>query len=70
MPSSTDLDYKSIVNLLAPKDAQSINFTPKENVHGIGYKGLIPGAAFALSADYSSRSFNQLVGRKKASEDR
>lgn len=37
-----DIDANSLQQFLAPKDVQPIDFTPKDNNHGIGYSGVDP----------------------------
>lgn len=40
-----DDEYQPENVTFAPKDVMPVNLTPKENVHGLGYKGLDPTKA-------------------------
>ncbi|XP_074864957.1 G patch domain-containing protein 1 isoform X2 [Carettochelys insculpta] len=62
----------------APKDVMPVDLTPKENVHGLGYKGLDPtralfgvsaGEQFSLFTDGSEKT-SDLLGSLKPSKGR
>ena len=51
----------------APKDVNPVKFQPKDNVHGLGYSGIKPGAFSANShfSLFSERDPTRNVGKTK-----
>ncbi|KAK3744758.1 hypothetical protein QZH41_013309 [Actinostola sp. cb2023] len=45
-------DIYAVGLLFAPKDVQSIEFTSKDNLHGIGYSGINPKTALSSQRDW------------------
>lgn len=51
--------------LLAPKDVQPIDFTPKDNQHGIGYSGIDPASGMFLGAGSLAETFKPSGSEKR-----
>ena len=51
--------------LLAPKDVQPIDFTPKDNQHGIGYSGIDSTSQMFLGAGSLAETFKPTGSEKR-----
>ena len=60
-----DIDISSLQHFLSPKDVQPIDFTPKDNRHGIGYSGIDPKSAMFLGAGNLSGVFKPTGSEKR-----
>jgi G patch domain-containing protein 1 len=47
-------DIYAVGLLFAPKDVESIDFSSKDNLHGIGYSGINPKTALLNQRDWLS----------------
>ena len=47
-----DDDVFAVGLLFAPKDVEVVTFTPKDDLHGIGYKGIDPTTALSTQQDW------------------
>jgi hypothetical protein len=62
--SSNESDEDDSNVSFAPKDVCPINFEPKENLHGIGYRGLDPRLALGHFSNLEPSAVSTKVGRK------
>ena len=51
-PNQEEEDIFAVGLLFAPKDTDAFTFTPKDNKHGLGYKGLDPSTALIGRDDW------------------
>lgn len=51
-PNQEEEDILAVGLLFAPKDIGAFTFTPKDNKHGLGYKGLDPSTALIGRDDW------------------
>ena len=64
--SKVDLmDIQPFAMMLAPKDIQPITFIHKDNLHGIGYSGLVPTQAILRNSAISSDRLFRPSGKEK-----
>ena len=45
-------DIYAVGMLFAPKDVEVVTFTPKDDLHGIGYRGIDPTTALSAHEDW------------------
>ena len=61
----TDVSISNMKLLLAPEDIQPIDFTPKDNQHGIGYSGIDPSSRIFLGASSLAETFKPTGSEKR-----
>lgn len=59
-----NMELNNLQHFLAPKDVQPIDFTPKDNTHGIGYSGINPSNLMFHGSGSLSRVFKPIGSEK------